>query len=135
MVSPKSSSSIKSLASLSKDDLGDSNGETYMTSLGRSRWGRGSTTEFLAQVIGVENVSFPSFMSNVPNSGSSMKSLSKGCPIMMSKSWILKTWKSRGNSASPIWINVSWRIPSPFRLVLGLILRDLIVGAWVFSLK
>ena len=86
MVSPKSSSSIKSLASLSKDDLGDSNGETYMTSLGRSRWGRGSTTEFLAQVIGMEKVSLPSFTSSSPDDGGSMKSFSRGCPMMMSKS-------------------------------------------------
>ena len=49
MVSPRSSSSsIKSLASLSKDDLGDSNGETDMTSLGSLWWGRVSATEFLA---------------------------------------------------------------------------------------
>ena len=52
MVSPKSSSSsTKSFASFSKDDSGDSKGKTDITSLGRSRWGRDSTTEFLARVI------------------------------------------------------------------------------------
>ena len=61
MVSPRSSSSsIKSLASFSKDDSGDTNGETDMTSLGGSWWGRVSATEFLARVIGMEKCLSPS---------------------------------------------------------------------------
>ena len=75
MVSPKSSSSsTKSSASFSKDNSGESKGKTNMTSLGRSRWGRDSATEFLAQVIGMEKVSLPSFMSRSPIFGGSMKS-------------------------------------------------------------
>ena len=67
MVSPKSSSSsMKSFASFSKDDSGESKGKTNMTSLGRSRWGRDSATEFLARVIGMVKVSLPNFMSNSP---------------------------------------------------------------------
>ena len=74
MVSPRSSpSSIKSLASLSKDDLGDSNGETDMTSLDRSWYERVSTIEFLARVIGMKKVSLPNFTSRSPDDGGSMK--------------------------------------------------------------
>ena len=87
MVCPKSSSSsMKSFASFSKDDLGESKGKTDITSLGRSRWGRDSATEFLVQVIGMVKVSLPNFMSNAPDEGGSTISFSKVCPIKMSKS-------------------------------------------------
>ena len=87
MVLPKSSSSsIKSLASFSKDDSGDSKGATDMTSLGSCGWGRDSTTEFFTRVIGMVKVSLPNFMSNAPDEGGSTISFSKVCPIKMSKS-------------------------------------------------
>jgi len=77
---------MKSLASFSKDDLGDSNGETDMTSLGGLWWGRVSATKFLARVIGMEKVSLPNFTSRSLDEGVSMKSFSRGCPMRMSKS-------------------------------------------------
>ena len=87
MVSPKSSScSMKSFASFSKDDSRESKGKTDMTPLARSRWERDSTTELLAQVIGMVKVSLPNFTSNAPDEEGSTISFSKGCPIKMSKS-------------------------------------------------
>jgi hypothetical protein len=71
------------LLSWFRDDLGESKGKTNMTSLGRSRWGRDSTIEFLARVIGMVKVSLPNFTSNAPDEGGSTISFSKECPIMM----------------------------------------------------
>ena len=86
MVSPKSSSSsMKSFASFSKDDSGESKGKTDMTSLGRSRWGRDSTTECLDRAIGMVKVSLPNFTYISPVFGAFKKSFSRGCPIKTSK--------------------------------------------------
>ena len=86
MASPKSSSSyVKSLASFSKDDLGDSKGKIVMASLGRSGWGKASATEFLTRVIGIEKVSLPNFTSRSSDDCVLVKSFSRGCPIMMLK--------------------------------------------------
>ena len=107
MVSPKSSfSSMKSLASFSKADLGDSKGKTDMTSLGSCGLGRDSTIEFLAQVIGMEKVSLPSFTSKSLDDGG-LRNFSRGHPIMTLKSLMSKTWKSREISVSPWYKDMS----------------------------
>ena len=77
---------MKSFISFSKDDSGESKGKTDMTSLGGFGSRRDSATEFLAQVIGMEKVSLPNFTLRSPDDGGSIKSFSRGCPIMMSKS-------------------------------------------------
>jgi hypothetical protein len=136
MVSPESSSSsMKNFTSLSKDDSGDSKGKTDITSLGKSRWERDSAIEFLAQVIGMVKVSLPSFTSRSPVFGGSKKSFSRGCPIKMLNYIMSKTWKSRAISTLPWWRIMLCRIPSPFRLECGAILKDMTVGAQVSSPK